>query len=243
MRKWMALYLAGVLCLGLAACGGPGQSQSVPSDPPEVSDPAEETTQLPEETPTAPAASEAGSLDSPPELEVSTLYRSDVITAACGNFSWRHEMPDGTGGEVIACGASPLDQGWEKPLLYTAFGPGTLPPLEEGEYRSTILPVYYLDFGAVPPDTLTARRWSVDSIGQTADFDNAEEVSVEWIEVWDAKGRVPYGLEEWVDMAWGCYALYPLGDGEFVYEVNAKWDDWGNAQYVFQTLPQVRGEG
>lgn len=232
-----SLCLALALCLCLTACGGveSGQTPSDPFESPEVSIPVSPQ-------PSELVEPEAEKLTSPPELEVATLYRADFVTAACGNFTWRVEMPDGTGHDTIACGASPLDQGMEWPLLYTAFGPGTLPPPEEGELLSTILPVYYLEFGSVPPDTLTARRWSADYIGQDDAWDKAEEVSVEWVEVWDTKGRVPYGMEGLVDMAWGCYALYPLGDGEFVYEVNAQWEDMGSAQYIFQTIPQVRGE-
>lgn len=35
--------------------------------------------------------------------------------------------------------------------------------------------------------------------------------------------------------------LLSLGDGEFVYEVQADWGEVGCADYVFMTLPQLRG--
>ena len=212
------LHLALALCLALTACG-PQPSGPTSAEFPGASAPLREGNTPPSEAAPAPTL-EVGDLTDPPELTVSTLYHADSITAACGNFQWKEKMPDGTVREMVACGASPLDEGWERPLLYTAFGPGTLPPLQEGQFLSSIMPVYYLDFGAVPPTTITARRWSVAAIGQGAGFDDAEEVSVE---------TTDEGL-----------ALFPLGDGEFVYEVDAVWGDMGSAQYVFQTLPQVR---
>lgn len=228
------LCLALCLCLCLTACGGVelGETPSTSPESPGVSAPVS-----PE--PSELVEVETEKLTAPPALAVSTLYHADSVTASSGNYQWSREMPDGTTQSVIACGASPLDTGMEWPLLYTAFGPGDLPPLKEGEFLSSIVPVYYLDFGAAPPETVTARRWSVKAVGQGTGFDDAEEVSVEWVE--GAEGRVPYGMEAWVDMA-GCYALYPLGDGEFVYEIHAEWDGLGNADYIFQTLPQVRGE-
>ena len=234
------LCLALALCLCLTACGGPGQREPAPSQSSQPSPDPTLTLSGPGLDPTAPAQSPAATLTSPPELTVSTLYNADRVTAASGNFSWRSDGTEGLWHDVIACGVGPLYDGMEWPLLYTAFGPGVLPPPEEGEFVSSIMPVYFLDFGLILPDTVTARRWPVSSIGQTADYDNAEEVAVEWVE--GAEGRVPYGLEAWVDMA-GCYALYPLGDGEFVYEVHADWGGLGEADYIFQTLPQVRDEG
>lgn len=214
-----SLCLALALCLTLTACG-PRGSEPTPTGSPQGSSPAEETAR-PSESANAPVP-EIGSLGDPPALTVSTLYHADSVVAACGNFQWAEEMPDGTVQSIVACGASPMDAGWEKPLLYTAFGPGTLPPPKEGEFVSSIMPIYYLDFGEVPPTAVTARRWSADYIGQDDAWDRAEAVSVETTD----EG----------------YALYPLGDGEFVYEVNAQWGELGSAQYVFQTIPQVRGE-
>ena len=229
------LHLALALCLVLTACG-PQPGRPTPSESPQADPPLREGNAPPSET--VPATPAVGDLTSPPALTVSTLYRADSVTAASGNYQWRVEMADGTARDTIACGASPLDEGVEWPLLYTAFGPGTFPPPKEGEFVSSIMPVYYLDFGAADPDTLTVRRWSVAAIGQGAGFDEAEEVSVEWTD--SSEGRVPYGVVAGLIDMYGCYALYPLGDGEFVYEVNAVWGEVGSAQYVFQTIPQVR---
>ena len=37
------------------------------------------------------------------------------------------------------------------------------------------------------------------------------------------------------------FSLFPLGDGDYVYEVSANWGDVGGASYTFRTLPQIRG--
>ena len=229
------LCLALAVCLCLTACGGPAPTQSPQPSP----DPTW-TLSGPGLDPTAPAQSPAASLTSPPELTVSTWSYAHSVTAECGNFSWRSDGTKGLWHNVIACGVGPLAEGIEWPLLYTAFGPGDLPPLEEGESMSSIMPVYFLDFGLIPPDTVTARRWSVDSIGQTADYDNAEEVAVDMAEVPIFVRALPEGEPMPTKEV---LALYPLGDGEFVYEVHADWEGLGEADYIFQTLPLTRRQG
>ena len=219
-----SLCLALTLCLTLTACGRTSAPQ--PSESPSASASAGSDIVVP---------AQPEDLTSPPELTVSTLYHVHSVTAVCGGFEWGR--PEG-GKSVIACGVGPLYEGMEWPLLYSAFGPGTLPPLEEGEFRSSIMPVYYLDFGAVPPTEVTARRWSADYIGQNDAYDKAEEVSVEWTE--EHMSDIRFGAEEPVEIGPACYALYPLGDGEFVYEIHAVWEDYGSADYVFRTTPQVR---
>ena len=131
-------------------------------------------------------------------------------------------MPDGTITMTLDCGAHPLDQ-QEHPILYTAFPAGTLPPLEEGANVGSIVPVFYLDFWEISPQTVSAIRWPASYIGDaqshTTDF---EEVIVEFEE----------------DMI----ILMPLGDGDYVYEISADWGEAGGASYTFRTLPQIRGE-
>ena len=130
-------------------------------------------------------------------------------------------MPDGTTKSVIACGAHPLDEPGGRATLYTAFPPGSLPPFTDGENVASFLPAFYLDFGEIPPETVTVRRWPSIYIGRASEFaDDSEEVIVDISET---------------------FAITPFGDGEFVYEVHAAWGEVGSADYVFNTLPQVRG--
>lgn len=171
-----------------------------------------------EENVALPPDSEA--LTEPPVLTVSTLNHTDSIVASSGNFHWRISLPDGTATEMLACGAHPLDP-QEHPILYTAFPTGSLPAPKEGENIGFLLSVFYLDFGEVPPDTISVVRWPASCIGDTqshaADF---ETVTAE------SDG--------------GEITLLPPGDGDYVYEVSAEWGDFGGASYTFRTLPQLR---
>lgn len=158
-------------------------------------------------------------LTEPPMLEVSTQNNVDRVTAACSNWQWSLALPDGTATTVIACGAHPLD--WQDhPILYTAFPAGSLPPLEEGENVGSILPVFYLDFGEVLPETVSVIRWQASYIGDTEKYADFEEVMTQ-----TEDGKI---------------VLAPLGDGEFVYEISAHWGEVGDAGYTFRTLPQIR---
>ncbi|MDE5589084.1 MAG: hypothetical protein K2J60_08065 [Acetatifactor sp.] len=143
-------------------------------------------------------------LSEPPILTVSTLNAVDSISVYCGNSQWNCAMPDGTTTAILACGAHPLDQ-QEHPILYTVF------------------PVFYLDFGEILPETVSAVRWPAsyigDAQGHSADF---EEVIVEFEE--------------------NMITLIPLGDGDYIYEISAAWGEVGEAGYTFRTLPQMRGE-
>lgn len=143
-------------------------------------------------------------LSGPPILVVSTLNAVDSVSASCGNSHWNCAMPDGTTTSILTCGAHPLDQ-QEHPILCTAF------------------PVFYLDFGEILPETVSAVRWPAsyigDAQGHSADF---EEVQVEFEE--------------------NMITLIPLGDGDFIYEISAAWGEVGEAGYTFRTLPQMRGE-
>lgn len=108
------------------------------------------------------AGSAAWTLDRPPELVVSTLNQTNSVTASCGNYHWSKPMPDGTMSSVIACGMHPLDEVagiGDRGTLYTAFPAGTLSPLLGSSDIGGFLPTLYLDFGVIPPDTVTARRW------------------------------------------------------------------------------------
>lgn len=173
----------------------------------------------PEEIP----VSDAGALAGPPEMAVSTLYGADRVVAQQYGCTWDWSMPDGTTESIIACGLHPLDDPGEGGYadLYTAFGPGQLPPLQEGENVGSITPIFSLDFGEYPPESVNARRWSAAYIGREDRYDvPAEEVDV--------------CLED------GVFTLCPLGDGAFVYEVHAVWEDAGDAWYVFRTVPEAR---
>ena len=221
MRNWIAFVL--VCVIGLAGC-----AYTDPSAPP-ASGSYEHTESLGADLPkdsgsisSEPVKPDARTLEGPPELVVSTFNNVDSVTASCGNYQWNHRLPGGSGGYVIACGAHPLDEAsWERATLYTAVPAGTLPPLSEGEDTPSILPVFYLDFGEIPPETVTVRRWPSEYIGRASEFDSdSEEVEV--------------------DSSDG-FTILPFLDGEFVYEVNASWGETGSASYVFSTLPQIRG--
>ena len=223
MKKWISFVFIFACVTGLSSCGHPApsappasgsyeQAESLGSALPEDSGPIV----------SEPAKPDAWTLDGPPELVISTLNNVDSVTASCGNYQWTKRLPDGFG-SVIACGAHPLDEAGaaEQTRLYTAFPAGTLPPLSGGEDTPSILPVFYLDFGEIPPEAVTARRWPSEYIGRTSEFtDDSEEVEV--------------------DSSDG-FSILPVGDGEFVYEVNADWGEVGSAAYVFSTLPQIRG--
>ncbi len=161
------------------------------------------------------------SLTEPPSLTVSTLMYVDRVIASCGNYHWSHTLPDGTVCEVIACGAHPLDQ-QEYPILYTAFPDGALPAPEDGENGGSIAPVFYLDFGEILPETVSVMRWPASRIGDAqTDSTDFEVVTTE--------------------LDGDTFSLFPLGDGDYVYEVSADWGDMGEASYTFRTLPQIRG--
>lgn len=161
-------------------------------------------------------------LKEPPELVVSTINNVDSVIASCGSYMWSTEMPDGSMANTIACGAHPLDEIKQRATLYTAFSAGSLPTLSEDQMPGAMLPVFYLDFGDVPPETVTVLRWPSTYIGQASEYaGDSEDVTV--------------------DMSDG-FTILPLGDGEFVYEVHADWGEVGYADYVFHTVPQVRGE-
>lgn len=221
MRKWIIVFFA--CMLGLAGC-----NQTDPSSPPTSGsrdhtellniDSSEGSSPVSSE----PAKPDAWTLEEPPKLVVSTMNDTDSVTASCGNYQWSTKMPDGTCGIVIACGAHPLDEAAEQTTLYTAFPAGTLPPLREGEDVPSILPEFYLNFGEIPPETVTVRRWPSSYIGHASEFSGDSEE----VEVVSSDG----------------FTIFPVGDGEFVYEVSAAWGEVGSAYYVFSTLPQVRNE-
>ena len=224
MRKWISFVFVFACVTGLVGCGHTG-----PSDPPPSGSQDHAVSlgaNLPEDSgPVSPepVKPDAWTLDGPPELVVSTFNNVDSVTASCGNYQWSKKMPDGSMGSVIACGAHPLDEAGaaEQTRLYTAFPAGSLPPLGEGEDTPSLLPVFYLDFGEIPPETVTVRRWPSEYLGRASEFSgDSEEVEV--------------------DCSDG-FTILPIGDGEFVYEVDAAWGEVGSAYYVFHTLPQVRG--
>ena len=115
----------------------------------------------------------------------------------------------------------PLDQ-QEYPILYTAFPAGTLPAPEAGENVGSIAPVFYLDFGEILPETVSVMRWPASRIGDAQTYSTDFEM-------------VNTELEG------DTFSLFPLGDGDYVYEVSANWGDVGGASYTFRTLPQIRG--
>lgn len=167
-----------------------------------------------------PASKKAETLTAPPSLEVSTLYDVDQVTASLGSYQWSAVLPDGTAGTVVACGLHPLDQ-QEHPLLYTAFPAGSLPPLEDGVLPGSLVPTYTLNFGDIPPETVTAVRWPASLIG-------------------DSEGKMSKAENVSVEMEADAITLMPFGDGDFVYEICAEWGETGSAYYTFRTLPQVR---
>ena len=159
------------------------------------------------------------SLTEPPALVVSTLNNTDRVTASCSNSEWSCTLPDGETASVVACGPHPLDQ-QDHPIVYTAFPAGSLPSSENGEDLGAIAPIFYLDFGDISPETISAIRWPASYIGNTQNHTDFENVTIE--------------IEE------GTIMLAPLGDGDYVYEVSARWGEVGSASYVFRTMSQLR---
>lgn len=215
MKRFFGICLA--LILLLSACAGPAGSREEPGNDATggTGEPARTA-----EGGDGPAAPDPGSLAEPPELVVSTLNQADSAAARLYGCTWQARMEEQPC-DFIACGIHPLDDPGEAgyAILYTAFPGGSLPPLE-GVLPGMLLPVFYLDFGDIPPETVTARRWPAAYIGRAGEHaGDSEEVEV--------------------DASEG-FALLPLGDGDFVYEIHAGWGETGNADYVFRTLPQLR---
>ena len=94
--------------------------------------------------------------------------------------------------------------------------------LEAGENVGSIAPVFYLDFGEILPETVSVMRWPASRIGDAQTYSTDFEM-------------VNTELEG------DTFSLFPLGDGDYVYEVSANWGDVGGASYTFRTLPQIRG--
>lgn len=163
-------------------------------------------------------------LTEPPELVVSTEYDVDRVSAQCYTYEWSVKLEGDMMSSVIACGAHPLDSPGEPgyATLYTAFPAGSLPPLEEGQLPGMLLSIFYLDFGEIPPETVTVNRWPAAYVGHASEhFGDSEQVTVD-----NSDG----------------FMLLPQGDGEFIYEVHADWGLVGNVYYVFRTVPEVRNE-
>ena len=159
-------------------------------------------------------------LTEPPELFVSTEYNADRITAQCSSYEWNVKLEGDMMSSIIACGPHPLDspKNLDYPTLYTAFPAESLTPSEEGETKETVLPVFYLDFGEIPPETVTVYRWSAAFVFNASEhYEDGEPVTV--------------------DSSDG-FMLLPQGDGEFVYEIYADWGQVGHAYYGFLTMPE-----
>lgn len=242
MKKMIKMCLVITLCFFMAACGQGNPNQL--EDPDSSPDPGRESidsaitklldpTDADDATPSdaslsegleskssVPAKSDTLGLKEPPELVVSTINNVDSVIASCGNYMWSREMPDGSMTSTIACGAHPLDEINQRATLYTAFPAGSLSPLPDGQMPGSMLSVFYLDFGDVVPENVTVHRWPSTYIGLASEYaDDSEDVTV--------------------DMSDG-FTILPPGDGEFVYEVHADWGEVGYADYVFNTVPQVR---
>lgn len=241
MKKDIKICLVIALCLFMAACGQsyPDQLEDPDSscdpgwksidsatakllDPTGIDDAAPSEAGLSEGlglTSSVPAKPDTLGLKEPPELVVSTMNNTDSVIASCGNYMWTMEMSDGSMTNTIACGAHPLDEIKQRATLYTAFPAGGLPALSGDQMLGSMLPVFYLDFGDVPPETVTVHRWPSTYIGHASEYaSDSEEVTVD-----NSDG----------------FTILPLEDGEFVYEVHADWGEVGNADYVFNTVPQV----
>lgn len=244
MKKIIALLLALGCVLALAGCGKespapagtedglsappaqepPGQDAVSAAQPEALPEPLPEPPlEPPPEEPEAALPLDPGGLEEPPALLVRNQYDTDQAKASLCGYHWERSLDSEMMSSVIACGPHPLECGFTgQNTLYTAFPAGSLPPLEEGQLPGMILPVYTLDFGGYLPDEVTVVRWPageerVDDIS----FPEGEEVPVELENGW---------------------TLFPLGDGEYVYEVQAGWADLGSGSYVFRTIPQVREE-
>lgn len=166
----------------------------------------------------APMPLDYEALTAPPALTVSTLEYVDSVIASCGNYHWSHTLPDGTATEVLACGAHPLDQ-QEHPIIYTAFPAGALSFSEDGGAVGSLVPVFYLDFGGISPETVSVIRWPASYIG-------------------DAQGHSTDFETVTTEFDGDTILLLPPGDGNYVYEVSAEWGNAGGASYTFRTLPQ-----
>ena len=224
MKSLLALLLAAAI----TACG----VSAAPADPPASPDagssqvsPAEQPLP-PESDPTpasVPSSSTLETMSEPPALTVCTLYDADEVSAIKFSYQWTTALPDGQAQSVTACGVSPLQalDGLESAMLYTAFRGTDLPPLAEGELPGSLVPVFTLKFDGPAPQSVTARRWKAEDIGESSSDDLWEE-------------NVEAVLKD------GVWQLIPLGDGEFVYEVCADWGETGSATYGFRTTPQVR---
>lgn len=204
MKKSLALISALTCILILGGCANAAQEAEQPPLEANVLDP--------------------WTLTGPPELIVSTEYSADRVTAQCSSYEWNVKLEDDIMSSVIACGPHPLDspKNLDYPTLYTSFPAESLTSLDEEQHPEAMFPVFNLDFGEIPPETITVYRW-------TAAF------------VFNASEHYEDGEPVAVDSSDG-FMLLPQEDGEFVYEIHADWGQVGHAYYCFLTMPEVRDE-
>lgn len=202
MKKSLALISAWTCILILGGCANAVQAAEQPPLEANVLDP--------------------WTLTEPPELIVSAEYSAYRVTAQCSSYEWNVKLEGDIMSSVNACGPHPLDSNLDYATLYTAFPAESLTPLDEEQQPEAMLPVLYLDFGEIPPETITVYRW-------TAAF------------VFNASEHYEDGESVAVDSSDG-FMLLPQEDGEFVYEIHADWGQVGHAYYCFLTMPEVRDE-
>ena len=216
MKKTLALTSALICFLILGGCANTVQETEQP--------PLETNESLISTSGRSSGVPDPWTLTEPPELFVSTEYNADRITAQCSSYEWNVKLEGDMMSSIIACGPHPLDspKNMDYPTLYTAFPAESLTPSEEGETKETVLPVFYLDFGEIPPETVTVYRWPAAFVFNASEhYEDGEPVAV--------------------DSSDG-FILLPQGDGEFVYEIHADWGLMGHAYYSFLTMPEVRDE-
>ena len=143
--------------------------------------------------------------------ELVIVCGEELVSALKGTYSWMYNNGDGTATEVEAESVHPLECKELMPDL----------PLESS------IDVFkaHLQF-AMEPDEIEARYWSTDCWNKPSE--DSRELEVQAIEV------------DFVDGSYSTDHVMKLLDGNYIYEVVAKWNSseeyGGTAYYSFYTV-------
>jgi len=156
---------------------------------------------------------QVGVLTEPPEMTV--VCNGKQITALRGTYSWEYQNEDGTSTAIEADSMHPLESQEFMPDLPLAYS-----------YQSSVSAFRaYLQF-VVAPDEIDVVYWGTDCWGNASADKNALEVKT--IEI------------DFADGSWGVDHAIDLIDGNYIYEVVARWNNSkeysGVAHYSFYTV-------
>ena len=156
---------------------------------------------------------QVGVLTEPPEMTV--VCNGKQITALRGTYSWEYQNEDGTSTAIEADSMHPLEAQEFMTYLPLAYS-----------YQSSVSAFRaYFQF-VVAPDEIDVVYWSTDCWNKPSE--DSRELEVQAIEV------------DFVDGSYSTDHVMKLVDGNYIYEVVAKWNSsveyGGTAYYSFYTV-------